>query len=191
MRSTLERDHQLQRIPVDRPHCVLMNSITEAGRETATEPDKLGADSLLKHSRSALPRHWAPFASSTRALHHTHSTRRPTLASRTRTPGRRPAATLPQDSWMTWPTHAPALALSADVLEAEQFKLRPRARLQTRACGSSLQLDLLQHRDQCCRGTGPRSQAASAHCTTLTALIAPFWTTGPARPEEGPQRPCR
>ena len=46
-RSTLERDHQLQRIPVDRPHCVLMNSITEAGRETATERDKLSADSLL------------------------------------------------------------------------------------------------------------------------------------------------
>ena len=52
-RSTLERDHQLQRIPVDRPHCVLMNSITEAGRETATERDKLSADSLAR-ARAAI-----------------------------------------------------------------------------------------------------------------------------------------
>ena len=64
-RSTLERDHQLQRIPVDRPHCVLMNPITEAGRETATERDKLSADSLLntRARRSGNPPpvyNWAP-----------------------------------------------------------------------------------------------------------------------------------
>ena len=52
-RSTLERDHQLQRIPVDRPHCVLMNPITEAGRETATERDKLSTDSLAR-ARAAI-----------------------------------------------------------------------------------------------------------------------------------------
>ena len=64
-RSTLERDHQLQRIPVDRPHCVLMNSITEAGRETATERDKLSADSLLntcarRSGNPPLVYNWAP-----------------------------------------------------------------------------------------------------------------------------------
>ena len=52
-RSTLERDHQLQRIPVDRPHCILMNPITEAGRETATERDKLSTDSLAR-ARAAI-----------------------------------------------------------------------------------------------------------------------------------------